>query len=85
VAAFDVACPVIDTRNFALHYRIAGVGDQGSCNTTPHSFLCAVAMGAVCIHCINPLTALTVSNAAFCIYWFCMVLTVNSDYFLKQS
>jgi hypothetical protein len=27
---------------------------------------------------------LTVSNAAFCIYWFCMVLTVNSDHFLKQ-
>jgi hypothetical protein len=27
---------------------------------------------------------LRVSNAAFCIYWFCMVLTVNSDHFLKQ-
>jgi hypothetical protein len=27
---------------------------------------------------------MTVSNYAFCIYWFCMVLTVNSDYFLKQ-
>jgi hypothetical protein len=29
-------------------------------------------------------SALTVSNAAFCIYWFCMVLNVNSDYFRKQ-
>jgi ABC-type enterochelin transport system permease subunit len=26
-------------------------------------------------------TPLTVSNAAFCIYWFCMILTVISDYF----
>jgi hypothetical protein len=24
------------------------------------------------------------SNAAFCMYWFCMFLNVNSDYFLKQ-
>jgi hypothetical protein len=29
-------------------------------------------------------SAVTVSNAAFCIYWFCMVLTVNSYYFLKR-
>jgi hypothetical protein len=28
---------------------------------------------------------LTVSYAAFYIYWFCMVLTVNSDYFLKTA
>jgi hypothetical protein len=28
--------------------------------------------------------ALTVCNSAFCIYGFRMVLTVNSDYFLKQ-
>jgi hypothetical protein len=26
----------------------------------------------------------TVSNAAVCIYWFCMVLNINSNYFLKQ-
>jgi hypothetical protein len=29
-------------------------------------------------------SALTVSNDVFYIYWFDMVLTVNSDYFLKQ-
>jgi hypothetical protein len=28
--------------------------------------------------------ALTISNWAFCIYVFRMILTVNSDYFLKQ-
>jgi hypothetical protein len=33
---------------------------------------------------MNEPSALTVSNAVFCIYWFCMVLIVNSDYFLKQ-
>jgi hypothetical protein len=29
-------------------------------------------------------SALTVSNSAFCTYGFYMILTVNSDYFLKQ-
>jgi hypothetical protein len=28
--------------------------------------------------------ALTISNSSFCIYVFRMILTVNSDYFLKQ-
>jgi len=27
---------------------------------------------------------LTICNAVFCTYGFCMVLTVNSDYFFKQ-
>jgi hypothetical protein len=35
---------------------------------------------------VNPLkpAALTVSNSSFYIYVFRMILTVNSDYFLKQ-
>jgi hypothetical protein len=28
--------------------------------------------------------ALTTSNTVFCIYGFCMILTVNRDYFLKE-
>jgi hypothetical protein len=28
--------------------------------------------------------ALTVNNAAFCIYEFHVIFTVNNDYFLKQ-
>jgi hypothetical protein len=28
--------------------------------------------------------ALTISNCAFCIYGFCMILTINIDYFLKR-
>jgi hypothetical protein len=28
--------------------------------------------------------SITVSNSAFCIYGFRMILTVNSDHFLKQ-
>jgi hypothetical protein len=37
----------------------------------------------------NPLklylpSTLTVSKSAFCIYWFCMILAVNSNYFLEQ-
>jgi hypothetical protein len=26
-----------------------------------------------------------ISNAAFCIYGFCMILSVNSDYLLEQN
>jgi hypothetical protein len=41
---------------------------------------------------INPLrpcdkyipSILTISNAAFCIYVFCMILSVNRNYFLKE-
>jgi hypothetical protein len=32
-----------------------------------------------------PPATLTISNFAFCIYWFCMVLCVNRDYFQKQD
>jgi hypothetical protein len=28
--------------------------------------------------------ALKISNSAFCIYGFCTILSVNSDYFLEQ-
>jgi hypothetical protein len=28
--------------------------------------------------------ALTIGNSAFCIYGFCVILTANSDYFLKH-
>jgi hypothetical protein len=48
-----------------------------------------------CVHevsVINPLKpsgnyvppALTITNSAFCIYVFHMILTVNRDYFLEQ-
>jgi hypothetical protein len=36
------------------------------------------------VWCLYVPPALPISNSPFCIYGSCMILTVNSDYFLKQ-
>jgi hypothetical protein len=49
-------------------------------------------IGDLVVYIFNPLkpndkyvpVALTISNASFCIYMFRVILTANSDYFLKQ-
>jgi hypothetical protein len=65
-----------------VSYTYSGITSEDSYSNEPHSGIVLVE-GIEIIKSDVP-AALTLSNSWILYLWFCMILSVNSDYFLEQ-